>query len=82
MFLVPDFKAGPALGQGLDQVTFQHPLKPKLVYNSVISVLSGRNSDENTHEILKVKNRYDPSLPHSKIKQVHLNCLGSLSEGQ
>ena len=79
IFLIPNFKVGPALSQRLDQMTFQHPLQPKLVYNSVISVLSGSNCDENTHEILKVKNRYDPSLSHSKIKQVHLNCLRSLS---
>lgn len=60
-------------------MTLQHPLQPKLVSNSVISVLSGSNSDENTHEIQKVKDRYNPSLSHNKIKQVHLNCWGSLS---
>lgn len=78
-FLIPSFKVGPSLRQRLDQMTLQHPLQHKLVYNSVISVLSGRNSDGNTHKLLKVKDRYDPSLSHSKINQVHLNCLGSLS---
>lgn len=78
-FLIPDFKVGPALSQGLDQMTLQHPLQPKLVSNSVTSVLSGSNSEENTHEIQKVKDRYDPSLSHSTIKQVHLNWVGSLS---
>jgi len=53
MFLIPNFKVGPALSQGLDQMTLQHPLRPKLVYNSVISVLSGSNSDESTTKILR-----------------------------
>lgn len=66
-FLMPSFKVGPALRQRQDQMTLQHPLQPKLVCNSVISVLSGRNSDGNTHKLLKVKDRYDPSLSHSKI---------------
>lgn len=52
-FLIPNFKVGPALRQRLDQMTLQHPLQPKLVCNSVISVLSGRNSDGNTHKASK-----------------------------